>query len=489
MGVYNFLVERRNASTEILRGIDALLEQRYDALKAQAQAKLPGALASGEAYASSGYAQNVEMMQRTINELEERLGAARRHYNTAATDYNTARQSFPHAARRAPARRAPARRRPPRSLRGEHPRQAGGLRPGRVPRVSRAPRPTPHRVSVPPFEQLWPGIAPHAEKAAQDAKRLTGWGGSGCWYGLLILAATGLSLLGHELLDLLGGLLGLVGIVGFGWSFITSVAGLWGVKADHQRGVVGPLVDALVQQTHARDVVGGEPVTLQAGYDPRGSIDPWLIAASGIVREPDLFGEDLVHGRFGRTDLAFCDLSWLLPGRSSEAGRTFAKVLQNLPTGAILVFFTADFHKDFTSETYLFSRSTSKVQASSSGGAGALRRILPEEAAGQGLTPLELEGVRFGELFTGWTTDQLEARYLISPQTLEAILTFAEHCGAVEYALSFTGGRPRSSTTTSSSSSRWSSTSTSTPGSGPSTERVGYPVSMSSATLLLRSPR
>ena len=136
---YNSLVRRRNESTEALRDVDAALEQRYDNIRAQAQAvsgglkkeielilgatalrtgrsvrelsvaekseldgaltqaqaKLPGAAASFESYPNSGYDDNVELMQRSVNELEERLGAARRHYNSAATEYNTARQSFP----------------------------------------------------------------------------------------------------------------------------------------------------------------------------------------------------------------------------------------------------------------------------------------------------------------------------------------------------------------------------------------------------------
>jgi len=38
---------------------------------------------------------NVEIMQRTINEVEERLQAARRVYNRAATKYDTSREIFP----------------------------------------------------------------------------------------------------------------------------------------------------------------------------------------------------------------------------------------------------------------------------------------------------------------------------------------------------------------------------------------------------------
>lgn len=148
--VYNRLVTKRNASTEALRGIDVALETRFDQIKSQADAvsgivkkevdvilsatalrtgrtieqlkvgekaqlngalddaqnKIlaeaqkaqgagPGALASVENNPQMQSTVNVEILQRTINEAEERLQAARRVYNRAATEYNTARQFFP----------------------------------------------------------------------------------------------------------------------------------------------------------------------------------------------------------------------------------------------------------------------------------------------------------------------------------------------------------------------------------------------------------
>lgn len=146
IAVYNRLVTARNRSTEALRGIDVALETRYDQVKAQADAAsgvvkkeldlvlgatalrtgrridemsvqeksdlngamqkaeslllggvdgAPGQLASFEQYPEMQSTQNVELLQRTINETEERLQAARRTYNGAATDYNTKRQVFP----------------------------------------------------------------------------------------------------------------------------------------------------------------------------------------------------------------------------------------------------------------------------------------------------------------------------------------------------------------------------------------------------------
>lgn len=136
IAVRNRLVRARNRSHEALRGIDVALETRFDQVKAQAaaasgavskevemvlgatalrtgrgieqlsvaeKAELGGALgraegallAAVEAYPEMRTQQNVELLQRTINEAEERLQAARRVYNSAATDYNTRRQVFP----------------------------------------------------------------------------------------------------------------------------------------------------------------------------------------------------------------------------------------------------------------------------------------------------------------------------------------------------------------------------------------------------------
>lgn len=147
ISTYNRLVKSRNSSTEAVRGIDVALESRFDQIKAQADAvsgivkkevdlvldatalrtgrtidqltisekmevnaamedaeqKLmnaaaqasPGRLASLENYPEIQTHVNVELLQRTINEAEERLQAARRVYNRSATVYNTHRETFP----------------------------------------------------------------------------------------------------------------------------------------------------------------------------------------------------------------------------------------------------------------------------------------------------------------------------------------------------------------------------------------------------------
>ena len=43
----------------------------------------------------SGSSENFVHLQRSLNEVEEQLAAARRTYNAAVTDYNTGVESFP----------------------------------------------------------------------------------------------------------------------------------------------------------------------------------------------------------------------------------------------------------------------------------------------------------------------------------------------------------------------------------------------------------
>ncbi len=138
----NRLLRSRNRSTEALKGIDIALSTRYDQVKSQADAAAGavskevelvlgntglrtgrkvsdlsvaeksdlhralqdaersllgagGVSVSVEANPELTTRHNIELLQRTINETEERLQAARRVYNSAATDYNTRRQLFP----------------------------------------------------------------------------------------------------------------------------------------------------------------------------------------------------------------------------------------------------------------------------------------------------------------------------------------------------------------------------------------------------------
>lgn len=133
--VRNGLVSYRNKARESLSGIDVALEARYDQITAQkdvvkgavakeielilgatalrtgrsipdlsveeksvladSMQQAEGLLLSVETYPTMEPQKSIRLLQRTINEVEERLQASRRLYNSSATTYNTKAQLFP----------------------------------------------------------------------------------------------------------------------------------------------------------------------------------------------------------------------------------------------------------------------------------------------------------------------------------------------------------------------------------------------------------
>lgn len=135
VSIYNSLVKKRNETENAFGAIDAMLKKRYDlipnlvatvqryaehekstftqitemrnksyaSLSNQEKSELDAALsqactrffAVAENYPQLKASENFEHLQRTLNETEEQLSAARRTYNASVTDYNNAVQTFP----------------------------------------------------------------------------------------------------------------------------------------------------------------------------------------------------------------------------------------------------------------------------------------------------------------------------------------------------------------------------------------------------------
>jgi LemA protein len=69
--------------------------ERRAAVESELSHALSGLMVAVENYPELKSNQNVLQLQAALNEVEEQLSAARRFYNTAATDYNIARRVFP----------------------------------------------------------------------------------------------------------------------------------------------------------------------------------------------------------------------------------------------------------------------------------------------------------------------------------------------------------------------------------------------------------
>lgn len=134
--MYNSLISKKNQVDNIFAGLDAVLKKRYDllpnvvasvqeytvhekttlekitALRSEAMQRgikpdtlaaldnqltqtLNGLMLSVENYPDLKANENFLHLQRTLNELEEQISAARRAYNQSVTDYNNAIEMFP----------------------------------------------------------------------------------------------------------------------------------------------------------------------------------------------------------------------------------------------------------------------------------------------------------------------------------------------------------------------------------------------------------
>jgi len=134
--IYNSLVAKKNQVENIFASVDTVLKKRYDlipnlvasvskymeyekglledvtklradankpnisdeqkiALDAKVSSALGSIMIAVENYPDLKANENVIHLQRTLNEIEEQISAARRAYNQAVTDYNNALEQIP----------------------------------------------------------------------------------------------------------------------------------------------------------------------------------------------------------------------------------------------------------------------------------------------------------------------------------------------------------------------------------------------------------
>ena len=115
ISMYNSLVRKKNQIENAFATIDVMLKQRFDLIPnlvaaVQQYAKHDSEKADfdrmfskvrtqffavAENYPELKASENFLQLQRSLNETEEQLAAARRTYNASVTEYNNAVQSFP----------------------------------------------------------------------------------------------------------------------------------------------------------------------------------------------------------------------------------------------------------------------------------------------------------------------------------------------------------------------------------------------------------
>lgn len=159
---------------------------------------------------------------------------------------------------------------------------------------------------------------------------------------------------------------------------------------------------------------------LIALIDPKLVYYPERHISQADYRESDLFrqridrfsGDDFVEGAFGATGFCFSELKHEEKHETRDAkGNTRTRWVTVFKG----IFFIADFNKHFAGRTYVVP----DARASFLG----LGKLFEKWSFGRGEL-VELENPEFESLFTVYGTDQVEARYILSPSLMERLVKF-----------------------------------------------------------------
>jgi len=174
---------------------------------------------------------------------------------------------------------------------------------------------------------------------------------------------------------------------------------------------LGGKVD-MVKQRFKKEVMG----RLITAIDPSLQYESHRFIPQTDYKKSKLFlgsfnrynGDDLIYGTAGKTAIRFSEL---LIQMVTSSGK-------NTQTTTIFrgIFFIADFNKKFAGETFVVPDNAEKFL-------GSFGTMFQKMAVGR--PPLvKLEDVAFEKEFCVYGTDQVEARYILSPALMQRIMEF-----------------------------------------------------------------
>ncbi len=128
--------------------------------------------------------------------------------------------------------------------------------------------------------------------------------------------------------------------------------------------------------------------------------------------KPDKYkGEDLVKGQLGKTKIAFSELHTQYTTRDSKGRTQTHTIFKGL-------FFLADFNKDFQGYTLVLPDYSQRLF-------GSFGQKLQGLFAFKGQL-VKLEDLDFEKRFVVYASDQVEARYILTPSLMQRLTEFAE---------------------------------------------------------------
>lgn len=201
--------------------------------------------------------------------------------------------------------------------------------------------------------------------------------------------------------------------------------------------IVGIIVFAAIGKGYVSDfkqrIIGKLIPFLEPGlqYFPQEYIQKEHFRQSDLFRQHiDRYrGEDLVHGRAGKTDLVFSEVHAEYKTQTRDhKGRTqthWHTIFKGL-------FFIADFNKHFHGQTLVLPDTAEKMF-------GRFGQMLQSWNKMRGQL-IKLEDPEFEKEFVVYGDDQIEARYILSTSLMQRIMDFKQRTKS-QICISFTGSK------------------------------------------------
>lgn len=149
-------------------------------------------------------------------------------------------------------------------------------------------------------------------------------------------------------------------------------------------------------------------------YTPQNCIPEQDYVAAGIFRAriDSYSGDDLVTGRLGATKITFSELHHQEKQESTDSK---GQRHENWVTIFKGIFFIADFNKNFNGITYIMPDAGNSFLG--------IGKLFEKWTIGRGQL-VNLENPAFEKLFTVYSSDQVEARYILSTSMMERLVAF-----------------------------------------------------------------
>jgi hypothetical protein len=149
-------------------------------------------------------------------------------------------------------------------------------------------------------------------------------------------------------------------------------------------------------------------------YSPKRSVSQAQFQTSQLFSKPDNYtGEDYVSGKLDKTDFEFSEIHAQEESRDSDGDTTYSTIFKGF-------FMVADFHKHFHGHTVVVPDRT---------GEGWFGRVF-KGSKRNGKQLAKMENPEFEKAFDVYATDQVEARYILTPNMLENIMNLKKRFNA-----------------------------------------------------------